>query len=70
MSKKELIDIGTALILTAIHISLVILTWWLLVTKLFHEDFEHYLFVASLGLWITYVYKFYLGKVKNNNKEF
>lgn len=66
MSKKELIDIGTALILTAIHVGLTTLAWWLL-TKLFHEDFEHFLFVASLGLWISYVYKFYLGKVKSTN---
>lgn len=66
MSKKELIDIGTALILTTLHVGLTILTWWLL-TKLFHEDFKHLLFVASLGLWISYVYKFYLGKVKSTN---
>ena len=66
MTKKELIDTGIALILTVIHVGLTVLIWWLL-TKLFHEDFEHFLFVSSLGLWISYVYKFYLGKVKSTN---
>lgn len=66
MNKKELFNIGIALILTAIHVGLTMLVWWLL-TKFFHEDFEHFLFVASLGLWVSYVYKYYVGKVNSND---
>ena len=67
MDKKKILNFGFALLFTILHIGSVTATWWV-ITYLFKEDFNHFLKIACVGMWIYLVFKYYLEKAEKSNE--